>query len=765
MNDFLQKQTVLIVDDAPGNIKTLAFILQPDYNLAIAINGKEALKIAAIRNPDLILLDIMMPNMDGYEVCARLKSDSKMRDIPIIFITAMDDEQDEAKGLELGAVDYITKPFSHGIVKARIKRHLEREMLARELGIAHKYVQNMLDSSMHMIVSLDSQQKIIKFNKTAEKIFGYLETEVRGQDVGLLYYDPIEKNKIRDVLHESGQFIGEISSRHRDGRRFPSHLSATLLCDENNDIIGTLNNFRDISEEVALRQAREIVEQAKSAFIANMSHELRSPVNSIISVTSWLQTSELTEEQQTFLESARQSAIMLLSLLNDVLDFSKAAASQLVLKHSMFNLRDSLENVCITLAIPAFKQGVEFICAISEDIPENLLGDSIWLQRVVVNLINNAIKFTQQGEIVFKVWIEPEAELQENQVCLHFCVSDTGIGIPAEKQNEIFERFVQVDASTTRKFGGTGLGLAIAKELVTLMEGRIWVESIPDKGSAFHFIARFGYDSTASADAVAAQFVEKLDGVHILVADGHALNRQIVRKVLTACGAIVDEADTGTALLLELNEARRFGISYQVVLVDSRLPALSGAALAKTLHVDLERSTTLIIMQYPKTELNRKSTEEEDFTTLFKPILRSVLIQKIKMALGKTEQADDLKSRIEKLDQNDEPLASKIDSLAVVDKLSHTVDPCCPDPTSPAYMETMQQAMQDRDATSLEKYAQSLKMHAVAIKENHLKSVAFKMVLAVRSRDWDQTEHAFGVIIAALEQIKTEQIKTAANHT
>lgn len=627
MRDLSKKQTVLIVDDSPENIKVLVATLRLDYNLAFAADGWKALELAVARNPDIILLDIMMPGMDGYEVCARLKSDSGTRNIPVFFITAMDDEQDETKGLELGAVDYITKPFSPAVVKARIKRHLERESLARRLKIAHQYVQNMLDSSIQMIVSLDSEEKIVKFNKTAEKIFGYSETELQGQEVALLYEDPIEADKIREILRESGQFMGEVTTRHRNGKPFPSHLSVTLLRDENNKIIGALNSFRDISEEVALRQAKERVEKAKSAFIANMSHELRTPVNSIISVTRWLQTSDLTDEQQTFLESAQQSAVMLRSLLDDVLDFSKAAAGQLVLERHAFNLRDSLENVCVTLAISAFKKGVAFAWDISKDIPINLLGDSIWLQRVVVNLINNAIKFTQKGEIVFKVWPEPEAsspELSaqtalENPVSLHFCVSDTGIGIPPEKQNEIFERFIQVDASTTRKFGGTGLGLAIAKELVTLMGGRIWVESIPDKGSAFHFIARFGQDLTVSEDGTTSQLVAELEGV------------------------------------------RR----------------LKGG-----------------------------------------------------------------------------PSDHGIDALVSINNPSHKMASSCTDPISPACMETMQQAMKARDATRLEQYAQLLKGYAVSIKETPLKNEAFKMVLAVRSRDWEQTERIFEAVVAMLERIK-----------
>ena len=767
MNNTFKKQKILIIDDVPENIKVIVHILKNDYILAVSTNGPDALKLVACETPDstlpdLILLDIMMPGMDGYEVCRRLKLDEKTKNIPIIFVTALNSTEDETKGFELGAVDFISKPFSHVIIEARIKGVLERERMARDLDLANRYVQSMLDSSMHMIVSLDSKLSIIRFNKTAENLFGYQESEIQGQGIEVLFSDPSDVEKLFESLDNTGQFIGEVSTCRKNGEHFPSSLTTTFLRDEKEKIIGTLNTFRNISEEVALRKARETAERSKSAFLANMTHELRSPVNAITSIASWLLTTSLTEGQQTMLESALQSSNTLRKLLDNVLDYSKLAAGRLELEHVGFDFHKTLENVCTSLSSPIFSKGVVFIADISPDIPKNLLGDEMWLGRVIENLVGNATKFTHQGEIILKVWRELELDpSKDNLIYLHFSISDSGIGIPLQKHQEVFEHFTQADVSTTRNYGGTGLGLAICKELVALMGGCIWVESTPNKGSTFHFIAHFGLDSMASGE-ISSKPLSALDGVRILVADVHPLNRQIIRETLASCGCLVSDVATGEELLKEIKDARQSDTGFQIMLVDGELPDPTDGTLAERLDADLDPSTPLVLMQHLQSKLDKhlRDRGREDFSTLLKPLLRSTLISKIETVLNKTDRSEKPASVVDTANNkqpndvqpSEAPSNHRIDLPKLSDASSKQEIPDCRDPVLPISVcidsvRALRASIRTRDALLVKQQAQVLKDYAGTIKVVPLKNAAFKMVLAARAQDWDQIEQAFAIVL------------------
>jgi two-component system sensor histidine kinase/response regulator len=521
----------------------------------------------------------------------------------------------------------------------------ERKRVEKELRQAEEKYRSIFENAVDGIFQTTPEGQYLSVNPALACIYGYETPEELMRSLtdisGQLYVDASRRDEFVRLLHQHNTVTGFESQVYRlDGKVIWITETARAVRDRS----GTLLYYEGIVEDITERKqaeeelqrakvAAEAAANAKSEFLANMSHELRTPLNGIMGMTDLALDTELTPEQNEYLTIVKDSANSLFELLNDILDFSKIEAGKLDLEPIDFSLRDDLEVAMKALAIRAHKKGLELACHIPAEVPDTLLGDPGRLRQIVVNLVGNAIKFTSQGEVVMHVSVGWKFE---NEVCLHFTVTDTGIGIAPEKQQLIFYPFTQADSSTTRQFGGTGLGLGISSQLVAMMGGNIWVESEVNKGSTFHFTACLGLRVNAAPQLLGTQ--DSLSGLPVLVVDDNSTNRRILEEQLTSWGMRPTVVGSGQDALVTLQQAADNGAPFALALLDAQMPQMDGFTVAESIKQNptLARATIMMVTSggHPQNAARRRDLGIASYLT--KPIRQSDLLNALVTALYNT---------------------------------------------------------------------------------------------------------------------------------
>ena len=528
----------------------------------------------------------------------------------------------------------------HWTAIAIIRDITERKKAGDVLRQSEEKFRTLFEESKDVIYFSGSGGKWIDVNQAGVELFGFPSKEKLLESSFLdLYVNPESRKQFLETTSQQ-IFVKDYPMvlKRRDGRQVDVLISGRAVKNEQGENIGFRGMMHDITErkkaEEEIRWARDEAESAnrmKSAFLANMSHEIRTPMNGVLGMATLLLDTELTPIQREYSETVHSSAEALLTVINDILDFSKVEAGRLELDKTDFDLHRCIEDTVELLALQAQQKGLEFVCMIDDDVPDYVEGDPGRLRQILTNLIGNAVKFTEHGEVTVRIRMK---SLTEEAVVLYGEVRDTGIGIAREDQSRLFTPFTQVDASTTRRFGGTGLGLSISRKLVEMMGGEIGMESEIDRGTRFWFTV---FLSPAKSRSLQSTSPGTISGRRMLVVDDNETNRKLLEMLLTGWGCRCETAADSRAALEKLRSARQSGDPFDVALLDMEMPIMNGEDLGRAIKQDKALSPTRLVML---TSLGERGEAHRLLQIGFsgylpKPVRREQLYQCLKTVMGR----------------------------------------------------------------------------------------------------------------------------------
>jgi PAS domain S-box-containing protein len=647
---------LLIDDDEVDRLAILRSLSKTEWKAetVIATSATQARDILATQVFDCVFMDYLLPDSDGITLLKHARSLGYSK--PIVVVTSQGDEILAAEAIKSGASDYISKRMLTPEGISQVVRNAQRMHNTEE---AHRRAEAALRESEARLaeaqrigriggweIRLPNQQ--VYWSPQIFRILGFEQGEfVPSFHKYIELLHPEDRSKARDSFTscmETGlPFRVDVRFKDKRGHIRDMEIHGRPLNRDRNGsvthLIGTLQDVTDRKRiEAELRIAKETAESAAKArqeFLANMSHEIRTPLNSIMGFAHLLEESKLSPSQQEHLDAINTAGKALLEIINDILDLSKMEAGKLVMHNGLFDLRQLLQETGSIFKPGLRNKPVEFKLTIEEDVPITLWGDKGRLRQVLVNLISNAIKFTQEG------WVRLRVAISRNdlsQLWIRFEVEDTGIGIPWERQEAIFERFMQADVATSRAFGGSGLGLTISKRIVELQGGRIGVNSEPGWGSTFWFEIPFGTEVPQGQEVVAEPAIEVPEALpksvkaHVLVAEDNQLSQLLARKILEQSGFKVSLANNGREVLLFLRDTRP-----DLILMDVQMPEMDGRETTSIIRSEMLPD----IASIPVLGMTAHAVEEEldsclkagmnDY--LVKPLMPEELLRKIKMLL------------------------------------------------------------------------------------------------------------------------------------
>jgi PAS domain S-box-containing protein len=584
---------ILIVDDREENIIALeALLARYDIRLFSTTSPNDALKIAWENDISIALIDVQMPQMDGFELVEMLKSNPRTKDIMVIFVTAISKEVKYAvKGLGTGAVDYLYKPLDPHITSAKVDSFIQLARYQAEIRQKNEELQSfalVVKNSADIICTIDDQKFRIKtINPAVEKILRLKPSDLTGKSVLNIVIDsdrPAFKKKLEELITDKLDFtVFELKLKTFEKKSIWAECRASYRNKAVFLNISDISPNKSYQEQlIKSKEAAEHSEKVKAAFFANMSHELRTPISGIIGLTELLRKTTVTDQQSSMLDLLETSSQSLLGVINDVLDISKIEAGKFNIVRSANNLHELINSVYSLLKFKADKKDIEFFLEIGAHVPKYIMVDSLRLNQILMNLLSNAINFTDRGYVKLKVSV---LENKSDRVKLKFSIEDSGIGIPTDRLLTVFDSFEQAGEDTSTKYGGTGLGLTIVKKLIELKGGELNVSSKVNEGSIFSFTNWYSLADKPEKEIndKPGKTLASFNNINILVAEDNLVNQFMISKILKDWDITFDIVDNGRKALNILKQKK-----YDLIIMDTHMPEMNGYDAAKSIRNDFE---------------------------------------------------------------------------------------------------------------------------------------------------------------------------------